>query len=58
MATEPLELVPAPAPAPQVEPLPPKIEAFDALIKGDVRSFVDIGERIGGLIAEQVWYSA
>jgi adenylyl cyclase-associated protein len=53
VATEPLELVPAPAPAPQVEPLPPKIEAFDALIKGDVRSFVDIGERIGGLIAEQ-----
>jgi len=54
VATEPPELVSAPAPAPQVEPIPPEIEAFDALIKSDVRSFVDIGERIGGLIGEQV----
>ncbi|GIJ83760.1 hypothetical protein Asppvi_002590 [Aspergillus pseudoviridinutans] len=41
-------------PAPPVAPsLPPQIEDFDALINGDVRSFVDLGEKIGGLVAEQ-----
>jgi adenylyl cyclase-associated protein len=35
-------------------PVPPQIEDFDALIKGDVQNFVNLGEKIGGLVAEQV----
>jgi hypothetical protein len=42
---------PAPPAAPQV---PPQIQDFDALIKGDVQNFVNLGEKIGGLVAEQV----
>lgn len=42
---------PAPPAAPQV---PPQIQDFDALIKGDVQNFVNLGEKVGGLVAEQV----
>ncbi|OKO93316.1 Adenylyl cyclase-associated protein [Penicillium subrubescens] len=41
---------PAPPAAPQV---PPQIQDFDALIKGDVQNFVSLGEKVGGLVAEQ-----
>lgn len=44
---------PAP-PAPPTDSTPPQIKDFDALIKGDVQNFVDLGEKIGGLVAEQV----
>lgn len=33
---------------------PPQIGDFDALIKGDVQNFVDLGANIGGLVQEQV----
>lgn len=46
--TPPSSAVPA---APQV---PPQIQDFDALIKGDVQNFVNLGEKVGGLVAEQV----
>jgi hypothetical protein len=42
---------PAPPAAPQV---PPQIQDFDALIEGDVQNFVNLGEKVGGLVAEQV----
>lgn len=35
-------------------PLPPSIDDFDALINGDVKTFVNMSEEIGGLVAEQV----
>lgn len=37
-----------------VEPLPPAIEDFDAIVNGDVQTFVNMSEDIGGLVAEQV----
>lgn len=37
-----------------VAPLPPAIDDFDALINGDVKTFVNMSEEIGGLVAEQV----
>jgi adenylyl cyclase-associated protein len=40
----------APAPA----PLPPQIEDFDKLIEKDVKPFVELGRKIGGLVEEQV----
>lgn len=45
---------PAPPAPPAAESLPPQIQDFDALIKGDVQNFVNLGEKIGGLVAEQV----
>ncbi|KAF4151110.1 hypothetical protein CNMCM6936_004752 [Aspergillus lentulus] len=51
-APVPVNTVAPPAP-PAAPSLPPQIEDFDALINGDVRSFVDLGEKIGGLVAEQ-----
>ena len=46
---------PAPAPvAPAAAPIPPQIEDFDELIKTDVRNFVELGEKVGGLVDEQV----
>ena len=45
---------PPPPAAPVAAPVPPQIEDFDALIKGDVQNFVNLGEKIGGLVAEQV----
>lgn len=41
-------------PQPLVEPLPPAINDFDAIINGPVSTFVNMSEDIGGLIAEQV----
>ena len=42
---------PAPSAAPQT---PPQIDDFDALIKNEVQTFVDLGQKIGGLVEEQV----
>ena len=51
---EPPKPAPPPPAAPVAAPVPPQIEDFDALIKGDVQNFVNLGEKIGGLVAEQV----
>jgi hypothetical protein len=51
---EPPKPTPPPPAAPVAAPVPPQIEDFDALIKGDVQNFVNLGEKIGGLVAEQV----
>jgi adenylyl cyclase-associated protein len=40
-----------------VEPLPPAIEDFDAIVNGVVQTFVNMSDDIGGLVAEQVKYS-
>ena len=45
---------PAYPPAPAAPAVPPQIEDFDTLIKKDVRNFVDLGNKIGDLVAEQV----
>ena len=37
-----------------IEALPPVIDDFDAIINGPVKSFVNMSEEIGGLVAEQV----
>lgn len=42
------------APQPLIEPLPPAIDDFDAIINGDVQVFVKLSEEVGGLVAEQV----
>ncbi|KAL4738067.1 adenylate cyclase associated N terminal-domain-containing protein [Aspergillus similis] len=42
----------APA-APAAAPLPSQIEDFDTLISKDVGNFVQLGKKIGGLVAEQ-----
>jgi adenylyl cyclase-associated protein len=46
---------PAPPAAPQI---PPQIQDFDALIKGDVQNFVKLGAKIGGLVEEQVRFTS
>ncbi|KAJ5434129.1 hypothetical protein N7491_004724 [Penicillium cf. griseofulvum] len=51
--TEPPKPSPPPPAAPVAAPVPPQIQDFDALIKGDVQNFVNLGEKIGGLVAEQ-----
>lgn len=51
---EPPKAIPPPPAAPVAAPIPPQIQDFDALIKGDVQNFVNLGEKIGGLVAEQV----
>ncbi|PLB43589.1 adenylyl cyclase-associated protein [Aspergillus steynii IBT 23096] len=43
----------AAAPAPAAPTVPPQIQDFDALINKDVQNFVDLGNTIGGLVAEQ-----
>lgn len=45
---------PPPPAAPAAPQIPPQIQDFDALIKGDVQNFVKLGEKIGGLVEEQV----
>ncbi|GMF69649.1 unnamed protein product [Aspergillus oryzae] len=45
---------PAFPPAPAAPAVPPQIEDFDTLINKDVRNFVDLGNKIGDLVAEQV----
>lgn len=42
------------SPERRIEPLPPAIEEFDAIVNGDVQNFVNMSEDIGGLVAEQV----
>lgn len=44
----------APAPQQQRETLPPAIDDFDAMINAEVKTFVNMSEEIGGLVAEQV----
>lgn len=51
---EPPKTTPPPPAAPAAPQIPPQIQDFDALIKGDVQNFVELGEKIGGLVAEQV----
>lgn len=51
---EPPKPAPPPPAAPATPQIPPQIQDFDALIKGDVQNFVSLGEKIGGLVAEQV----
>lgn len=51
---EPPKPTPPPPAAPAAPQIPPQIQDFDALIKGDVQNFVNLGEKIGGLVAEQV----
>lgn len=51
---EPPKALPSPPAAPAAAPVPPQIQDFDALIKGDVQNFVNLGNKIGGLVAEQV----
>lgn len=43
-------------PAPATPTVPPQIHDFDALINKDVQNFVDLGNKIGGLVEEQVGY--
>ena len=45
-----------PTASPRLAPanLPPAVDDFDALINGDVKTFVNMSEEIGGLVAEQV----
>ncbi|KAL2006389.1 hypothetical protein VTN00DRAFT_9057 [Thermoascus crustaceus] len=50
----PKPIAPPPPPAaPAADPIPPAVQDFDALIKNDVENFVEIGQKIGGLVAEQ-----
>ncbi|EAW07557.1 adenylate cyclase-binding protein [Aspergillus clavatus NRRL 1] len=53
VASIPPKQAPAPPAPPAAPSLPPQIEDFDALINGDVRSLVELGDKIGGLVAEQ-----
>lgn len=42
------------SPERRIEPLPPAIEDFDAIVNGDLQNFINMSEDIGGLVAEQV----
>ena len=44
----------SPPPKKVFEPLPPAIDDFDAVINGDVKTFVNMSEELGGLVSEQV----
>ena len=48
------EVKPTPSPSPRPEVLPPAIDDFDGIINGNVKTFVNRSEEIGGLVAEQV----
>lgn len=43
------------SPSMHMETLPPVIDDFDTIINLQVKSFVNMSEEIGGLVAEQVW---
>lgn len=43
-----------PTPQRHLETLPPVIDDFDSIINGEVKTFVNMSEEIGGLVAEQV----
>lgn len=51
---EPPKALPPHPTLPVVESVPPQIQDFDVLIKEHVRKFVDLGQKIGGLVEEQV----
>lgn len=53
---EPPKPSPPPPAAPAAPQIPPQIQDFDALIKGDVQNFVKLGQKIGGLVEEQVGF--
>ena len=44
----------SPTPPRRVESLPPAIIDYDAIINGEVKTYVNMSEEIGGLVAEQV----
>ena len=44
----------SPQPQRHVETLPPAIDDFDTMINTEVKTYVNISEEIGGLVAEQV----
>ncbi len=46
--------VPGPAPKQITELLPPAIDDFDGVMNGEVKTFVNTSEELGGLVAEQV----
>jgi len=54
---EPPKPAPPPPAAPAAAPIPPQIQDFDALINGDVQNFVNLGQKIGGLVAEQACFA-
>ena len=54
VTTIPKPSKPSPPPAAVPPQLPPQIQDFDALINSDVQNFVKLGDKIGGLVAEQV----
>ena len=45
----------APQPLRHTETLPPTIDDFDSTINDEVKTFVNMSEEIGGLVAEQVF---
>ena len=45
---------PSMPPPPVVEPVPQSVEDFDIIINRDVKAFVDVSQKIGELVAEQV----
>lgn len=51
---EPSKPAPPPPEPPVAAQVPPQIQDFDELIKKDVQNFVKLGEKIGGLVEEQV----
>jgi len=51
---EPPKATPPSPAAPVPAEIPEQIQDFDALIKKDVQNFVNLGEKIGGEVAEQV----
>ncbi|KAJ5901997.1 hypothetical protein N7495_002525 [Penicillium taxi] len=53
VATVTPKLTPPPPATPPPAQIPPQIQDFDELIKEDVQKFVDLGQKIGGLVAEQ-----
>ena len=46
-----------PTPQQYQETLPPAVDDFDAMINAEVKTFVNMSEEIGGLVAEQVCMS-
>jgi adenylyl cyclase-associated protein len=51
---EPPKPAPPPPAAPAPAQIPEQIQDFDALINKDVQNFVNLGEKIGGEVAQQV----
>ena len=47
---------PSSPPQQQSETLPASVEDFDSMINNVVKTYVNVSEEIGGLVAEQVWF--